>query len=142
MAKENQQAKQKDLQKKYIEYQVAEQQMKQVQQQLEKLEAQMIELSAVEQSIDDMSKTKTGEEVLVPVSGGVFFKATVKESKKFLVNVGGGVVVEKGADETKGLLHEQAKEMENFKDRLTAEMAKQLVQQQELEKELKSLIEE
>jgi prefoldin alpha subunit len=130
------------MQKKYIEYQVLEQQIKQLQQQMEKIDAQMNEAASVEQSIEDISKAKTGEEVLVPVSGGVFFKATLKESTRFLVNVGSGVVVEKGVEETKGLVKAQSSEMEKYKEHMMEELAKSIAQYQELEKELKGLVEE
>lgn len=142
MAKETQDEKRKLMQKRYIEYQVLEQQIKQLQQQMEKVDAQMNEASAVEQSIEEISKAKTGEEVLVPVSGGVFFKAAMKESTKFLVNVGSGVVVEKTVDETKGLIKAQSAEMERYKEQMMEELAKNIAQYQELEKELKGLVEE
>jgi len=142
MAKETQDEKRKLMQKRYIEYQVLEQQIKQLQQQMEKIDAQMNEAASVEQSIEDISKAKTGDEVLVPVSGGVFFKANMKENAKFLVNVGSGVVVEKTVDETKGLIKAQSAEMERYKEQMMEELAKNIAQYQELEKELKGLVEE
>jgi prefoldin alpha subunit len=142
MAKDTEAEKRKSLQKRFIEYQMLEQQIKQLQQQLEKLEAQTLEVSNVEQCIADMAKSKTGDEVLVPVSGGIFFKATVKESNMFLVNVGGNVVVEKSVDDTRGLILQQGKEIEKYKETVMMQLSKQLSELQDLEKELKGIIQE
>jgi prefoldin alpha subunit len=142
MAEEQQEEKQKEIQKKYVEYQVLEQQIKQLQQQLEKMEAQTAEIAAVEQSLTDIGKAKQGDEILVPVSGGLFFRATVKDSNHFLVNVGNNVVVEKDVEGAKQLVSDQAKEIDKYKDQVTQQLAKQLEEHQEAEKELKKLIED
>lgn len=134
--------KQKQIQQKYIEYQVAEQQIKQMQQQLERLEAQTAEASAIEQSIADISKARPGEEVLVPVSGGVFFRASMNDSKKFLVNVGSGVVVEKDVDGTKDLLKKQSDEIDRYKEHIAQQLAEHFMRFQQLEMELKRLVED
>ena len=133
--------KQKEIQQKYVEYQVAEQQIKQMQQQMERLEAQTAEANSIEQSIADISKAKPGEEVLVPVSGGVFFKATMDDNHKFLVNVGGGVVVEKDIDGTKDLLKKQSDEIDKYKTQIAQQLAEHFMKFQQLELELKKLVE-
>lgn len=142
MDEDPQMKKQKEIQRKYLEYQIAEQQIKQFQQQLEKLEAQTAEVNAVENSIEEMSKADTGDDLLVPVSGGIFFSASVKDTKKFLVNVGAGVVVEKDAAGTKALIEEQARELEKYKEQVVQQLAEHLTNYQELEAELKKLIED
>lgn len=134
-------AKQQELQKKYVEYQVMEQQIKQMQKQLEKLEQQSMEASAVEQCIVDIGNAEKGKEVLVPVTGGVFFRAKLEDSHKFLVNVGSGVVVEKDLEGTRKLLQDQAAEIAKYKEQLTNQMTNQIAKFQELEMELKKLVE-
>ncbi len=134
--------KQQELQKRFMEYQVQEQQIKQMQQQLEKLEQQTAEVSAVLQSIDDLGRAEKDSEILVPVSGGIFFPAQMKDNQRFLVNVGSGVVVEKDLDGVKALVGEQAKEIEKYRDHMTAEMGNRVEKFQEMEQELKKLIED
>ena len=134
--------KKKDLQKKYMEYQMLEQQIKQIQQQMEKLETQEKEAVVVEQSIADIAAAKTGTEILVPISGGVFFRADVKDSNRFLVNVGGGVVVEKDIDSAKELIHSQVTEISKYKTHLAEQLAEQVMQYQLIEQELHKLVED
>jgi prefoldin alpha subunit len=133
--------KQKDIQQRFMEYQMLEQQIKQLQQQLEKMEAQTAEVNKVAESVEDISKAKKGSEVLVPVSGGIFFRTTMQENSKFLVNVGSGVVVTKDAEGTKKLLKEQATEIELYKMHVAHQLEKSLEQYQMIENELKKLIE-
>jgi prefoldin alpha subunit len=142
MTKDPAEKKQKDIQRRYLEYQMEEQQIRQLQQQLEKLEAQTLEIAAVEQSIEDMSKAKQGAEVLVPVSGGIFFRANIKDNSSFLVNVGSGVVVKKDVCGTKQLIHDQATEMDKFKEQVVEQLAMHIARYQEIEGELKKMVEE
>ena len=138
---EQTQEKQKEIQKKFMEYQMLEQQIKQLQQQLEKMEGQTAEVNKVAESVEDISKAKKGAEVLVPVSGGIFFRTTMQDSSRFLVNVGSGVVVTKDAVGTKKLLKEQASEIELYKMHVAHQIQKSIEQYQELEHELKELVE-
>ncbi len=139
---DKQEDKRKALQQRYIEYQMLEQQIRQMQQQLEKLEVQTAEVATVTQSLEDISKTKDGSEVLVPVSGGIFFKAAMKQSNEFLVNVGSGIVVKKDLDGTKKLLAQQEKELDGYKEHIASQLAESIIKYQELEKELKEIMEE
>lgn len=134
--------KQQELQRKYVEYQMMEQQIKQMQQQLEKLEQQGMEAAAVEQCIVDVGNTSKGDEVLVPVTGGVFFKTKVEDSQTFLVNVGGGVVVEKDVKGTRQLIQKQSEEIVKYKEHLTKQLAEKITAFQEMEIALKKLIED
>lgn len=133
--------KQQQLQQKYMEYQMLEQQIKQMQEHAQKLEQQTAEIHAVKQSLEDMEKSEAGKEVLVPVSGGIFFRAELKDGKNFLVNVGSGVVVEKDAASTRELIENQEKEMERFKDQLMEQLVESMIRHNSMEEELKKLIE-
>ncbi len=135
-------AKQQELQRKYVEYQMMEQQIKQMQQQLEKLEQQGMEAAAVEQCIVDVGNVSKGDEVLVPVTGGVFFRTKVEDSRTFLVNVGSGVVVEKDVEGTRQLIQKQSEEIVKYKEQLTNQLSEQIMAFQEMETALKKLIED
>lgn len=137
-----QEDKKKQLQQKYVEHQMVEQQLKQLQQQLEKLELQVQEVERVNESVAELADAKEGDEILVPVSGGIFFKAKVTDASKFLINVGAGVVVSKNKEDTKILLGEQTVEISRYKEQVSQHMAHQLEAHQQLEKDIKSMMEE
>jgi len=119
MAKEE---KEKEMQSKYLQLQVLDNQIKQVQQQIQKLDAQLTELETINLSLGDLKDIKEGTEILVPVATGIFFKANIKDTKNLLVNVGSNVSVKKTADDAIGMLNEQVKEIATYKEQITGQL--------------------
>ncbi len=134
--------KAKHVQQKFMEYQMLEQQLKQMQQQLEKLDEQKKEAALVENNLDDFNHSEKGSEVLVPISGGIFFQTTLSDSRKFLVNVGQGVVVEKDLEGVKGLVKEQVKDIDRYHDQMMTEFTRSALKYQMLEEELKHMVDD
>lgn len=127
-----------ELQKKYLEYQLLDQRIKQLQQQMQTAEQQLIEIMATLQSLDEFALLDEGSEILVPVNNGIFTKARLKKENKLLVNVGASVVVDKSIEDTKKLIEKQEQEMEKIRDQI-AENINMLVEKATvLEKELSS----
>lgn len=141
-AAEEQKVKAQELQQKYMEYQMVQQQIKQLQQNLEKLEEQKKEAEAVEQGLTDFNASEKGSEVLVPLSGGIFFKTRLKDSDRFLVNVGANIVVEKDLDGVKGLVKKQKEDIGKYHNAMMTEFTKVAIRNDSLEKELKELVED
>lgn len=127
-----------ELQKKYLEYQLLDQRIKQLQQQMQTAEQQLIEIMATLQSLDEFALLDEGSEILVPVNNGIFTKARLKKENNLLVNVGASVVVDKSIEDTKKLIEKQEQEMEKIRDQI-AENINMLVEKATvLEKELSS----
>jgi prefoldin alpha subunit len=133
-------AQKMELQNKFMAYQVAEQQIKQHQEQLMKFQSQLQEISSVLQALDDISKVKRGDDVLVPLAGGIFFRAKMEEGQKFLVNVGSNTVVEKSLEDTKAIIKNQLVEIEHYKQHVTENLTNLITEYQMLESELKDII--
>ena len=128
--------KQEKLQQAYMEMQMLGQQMQSLQRQLQLIEQQNIELIAAKQAIDDISKTKQGTEILVPVIAGIFVKGHLKDNKEFIVNVGSNTAVKKSAEESKKLIDEQEEEIKKVQTQLNAELQRLGQKAALLEKEL------
>ena len=64
-----------DLQRKYIEFQLFDQQLKQFQQQLQILRQQLNELSNLDEHLNEIDKVKEGSKIMAPLGAGVFVKA-------------------------------------------------------------------
>ncbi|MCK5282626.1 MAG: prefoldin subunit alpha [Nanoarchaeota archaeon] len=131
---------QKEIQQKYLEYQMLDQKIKQIQQQAQLVDQQLIEIMATLQSIDDYDSVKDEPEILVPINNGIFAKATLKKEDKLLVNVGASVIVDKSIKETKELIEKQKKEMEEIKVKITENMDKLVVQASLIEQQISSSI--
>lgn len=130
------------LQEKYMEYQVVEQQVKQVEEQNQTLQKQIEDLNGIKEAIESMEKTKKGSELFVPISAGIFIKAEMKENSELLVNVGDNVVVPKSIKDAIKLVEKQEQEIHRYKETMASNHAMLILHQQQLEAELYAMTKE
>lgn len=128
---------QKDLQKKYFELQVLQQQMMQVQRQAGMIESQIEEMSLVKQALDDFSKAKKGDEMFVTLTPGILVKAKLEQESEVLLNVGAGAVVQKNVPDAKRVISEQESELKKVNVELAEQLEKLVKRARELSAELK-----
>lgn len=130
---------QEELQQKYLDYQKYEEHLKKLQDQHTQLDEQLLEIEYIKKSIDELTETDEGKEMLCPMSNGVFVKGKIQKPDHFLVNVGENVVCKKSPEETKQLMDKQKEEMENNKEHLKQEIQNLQANMQELEQHLQKL---
>lgn len=140
MTEKNEKAK--VLQQKYMEFQLLERQMKQVQAQIEQLESQLGELVYLEQSLEEIKHVKDGKEIFVPMGAGIFLQAALKNHQDVLVNVGSGIVVKKTVDQARELLEKQVRELRAVEEERAEKFAEMSQTAGSVEQELAKLIEE
>ncbi len=128
------------LREKYTELRLIDQHIRQLQRQLQDLENQILEIMYVQQSLDDLKDVKVGKEILVPVSNGIFAKATLKENNELLVNVGANTVVKKDVDSVKKMLEININEIKKLEQHFLQDLQKLGMQATEIEREMSSLI--
>ncbi|MBM3199450.1 prefoldin subunit alpha [Candidatus Woesearchaeota archaeon] len=131
---------QKDLNEKYIELQILEQQLKQVTQQLLALDQQLLELQRIEENIEDVKKTGKNTDMLVALGGGIFLKAEIKENNKVLMNVGANVVVEKDITASKEVISKQLDQLKDAAKQLEQEFRILAMNSQSAQEELRQFI--
>ncbi|MEA2037403.1 MAG: prefoldin subunit alpha [Nanoarchaeota archaeon] len=127
------------VQEKYIEMKTLEEQMKHMQEQAATLEQQLMETMTIKKSLDDFKKAQKGDEILVPISQGIFAKAELKENKEFLVNVGANTIVNKDIESTKKLMDKQIEEMQGVHSKAMMQLQQWALKAASIEKELKEL---
>jgi len=132
----------KKAQEMYMEFQVLEQNIKQLQKQLELITNQLMELHATNNSLDDFVKIDAGKELFVPLSSGIFVKSSIKDTSELLVNVGANVVVKKDVPSTKKLIQNQIEEIKKIQRQMIDELEKLTNHAAKLEMQLQSLISE
>lgn len=132
--------KEKKIKEKYTELQMIDQQIRQMQKRLQELENQVLEIMYVQQSLDDLKNVKVGKEILVPVSNGIFAKATLKENNELLVNVGASTVVKKDIASVKKMLEGNVNEIKKLESHFLQDLQKLSLQAAEIEKEMNLLI--
>ena len=132
--------KKEAIQEKYMQLQMINQHLKQMQQQAEVVETQLGELISTYQALEELKKIKKDTVILVPVSSGIFVKAEIKDSENLLVNVGSDTVVLKGHPATKELIKKQLDELKEFHEKVHMEMQKLALASNSLEEELGELV--
>ena len=103
--------KEEKLQKLYLEFQMVDQSIKQLEKQSMTLNNQLMELMVTKQALEETKNIKEGTEVLAPLSSGIYIKTQLKDNKNFIVNVGSNVTAVKNIDSTKKLIDTQIDEI-------------------------------
>jgi prefoldin alpha subunit len=99
-----------------IKFQMFEKQIQQLQEQIQAVEQGTVELQMLELGLDDL-KGKTGQDILAPMGKGIFVKAKLI-SEELLVDIGDKKFVTKNIDDTKKLIGNQVKKLEDIKKEL------------------------
>ena len=132
--------KEKKVQEMYMEFQALDQRIKQIQKHLEVLTNQIMEMTGTGNSLDEINKMKKDRELLVPLSSGIFAKATLSDTTDLLVNVGANVVVTKNIASAKKLINGQVEEMKKLQRRMIEDLEKMAERAGNLEVQLQSMV--
>ncbi len=129
-----------ELQQKYVELQLLDRQIKELQQQIQIIDEQSLDFRVGVQGLSDIEKTQEGSEILVPVSNGIFAWATLTNSSEFLVSVGSNVMVVKSMVETRKLLDEKIATLSQYRDEIVLNLQQLDEQIRRLEAEVRKLM--
>lgn len=135
-------SKEKKAQELYMEFKMLEQHIKQLQTQLEAVTQQLIELHSTSNSLEEFKKIIDGKEIFVPLSSGIFAKASIKDTSELLVNVGASVAVKKDVASTKKLIQNQIEEIKKIQKHMIDDLGKMTNHAMQLERQLQSLVSE
>jgi len=80
-------------------------------QQVTLIEELLGEYRRVKSALDEISKAKEGEEILVPIGGNIFIHASLKDTSNVMTGVGGGVVTEKSISKAMVFVDKKIKEL-------------------------------
>ena len=120
-----------DLQEKYMEFKVVQEQIEKISQHVEYLNTQFSEIESSKEALEELAKTAIGSELLAPVANGIFLKTKLASTQNLLVNVGADTIVEKTIPQVLELLEAQSSqitqkiaEVEQFLQELNAHALK------------------
>jgi prefoldin alpha subunit len=96
-----------------FKFSMFERQIGEIQQQIEAVSKGIAELASLNFGLDEL-KGGTGKEIFAPFGKGIFIKAKLL-SEELNVDIGNGNFVKKSIPETKELIQEQIKKLEQIK---------------------------
>src|SRR3989338_2355300 len=131
--------KEKKAQEIYMQFQMLDQHIKQLQRQLEAVTNQLVELSVTGSSLDEFKNLSPGKEIFVPLSSGIFAKASIKDTSELLVNVGANVAFKKDVASTKSLIQSQMEEIKKIQKQMIDELEKMTSHAAHLEMQLQNM---
>lgn len=134
--------KEKKAQEMYMEFQMIDQHIKQLQKQLQAITQQLMEFESTSMSLEDLQKVPSGKEIFVPLSSGIFTKATINDTSELLVNVGANIIVSKDIASTKKLIANQVEEVRKLQKRMMDELEKMTEKAAKIEEQLQALVSE
>ena len=132
----NDESNRKKLEQRYMQLQYLAEHMKALQVQHQQLQMQIKELEQTNEALSEFSNVKSGSEVLVPVAGGIFTKATLGEVSELIVNIGGKTAITKSIPDVQAMLTIQIQEIRAAEIELTKQLETLGVQAGAIEAEL------
>ena len=126
----------------YVKIKTLREEVDKLSEQLQEIDGKTLEIHEMIQAVKQADEIQAGDELLVPLTNGVFIKATAKENQELLLNVGADSVVKKTPKQTVTLLKEQQQSLTTFRQQVTQKREEVAKQAQEVEEEVTKRIQE
>ncbi|MDW8034636.1 MAG: prefoldin subunit alpha [Nitrososphaerota archaeon] len=85
--------------------------------------ASLNDLQVSKSTLEDISKAGEGVELFIDIGGGVYGKAFLKDTNRFLVNAGSGILIERNLEETLKLVEKRINDLNNARGSLESQMS-------------------
>lgn len=112
----------KEQQELMFKLSMFEQQIRQLQQQIQAVEQGIVEINNLSIGLEEL-KGSEGKEIFAPIGRGIYAKAKLL-SEELTVDIGGGNFVKKSIDDTKNIISEQIKKLQDVKKDLNDNLEK------------------
>ena len=129
--------KEKEIQQKYLEFQMFQQQLEQITQYLRELDMKLGEYVLTKKGLSDLEKVKVGSEIFAPIAPGIFVKAELKDTNELLVNIGANISAIKDRSQAIKLIDRQIEAVQQTQAQLNDKVVQINEQAQKLAKEFK-----
>jgi prefoldin alpha subunit len=126
--------------REYVELEMVNQRLTELNQSLQMTEQQLEQVSIALAVMKELQSSKEGQELLVPIGGGVFFSVERSAISDIKVAVGAGIVVDKSNEDAQVFVQKQFDELQAYYQKLittydlTAQKAQQL--QEEIDRKM------
>jgi prefoldin alpha subunit len=124
-----------DTQKKMIQLQILEANLKALQERINFLAERMNEIESTKLAIEDMRHTKPNE-ALVPLGSGSFVHGRIENTDEIIKGIGGGVALKKSGEEATAILDSALKDMEKNFEELKSQMLNSSLEFEKIQEEI------
>jgi len=103
-------------------------QLESIENQQNYLQAAIMDYQKAKLTVEKLSETKSGKEILIPIGGGVYTYATSKKPSKVLADIGSGIVIEKNPKDASGIIDKRIDALQSDQQSLS-QMSEQIKNQ-------------
>ncbi|MEE9474888.1 MAG: prefoldin subunit alpha [Candidatus Hydrothermarchaeaceae archaeon] len=122
------------------EYELSRSQLELYQQNLELIDGRLSELRMIDNALDEIKDTNKNNEMLVPIGGDTFIKASIIDPENVIVGVGASVAVKKTIGDAKEDIEDKIAELEKVRADHTSNLEKLISKLRELEPSVQSIV--
>jgi prefoldin alpha subunit len=133
---------QQEIQQKYAEIQLINQNFQQIQNNISLLNQQSEVLIKVNEALDSIKDVKERTSLLIPLGGGLFMKSKIDKKNDFFVSVGSDVLVKKDLEESKKIIKKQIDEISEVISQLEMNLHELSLRSQKIQEDLNKCIPE
>lgn len=134
--------KRKELQEILMEAESCKKQMDAIRREMEVASSVMEELSSSIKALQALKESRAGTEILVPIGGGSFIRAELKDPGKVIVGAGSNISIEKDIDSAQKILEDRSSEMSKAMERLNGNFSEINARLAELDEIYRMLVSE
>ena len=93
-------------------------QMNSLEMQSQYLQAAIADYNKAKITLEQLSNTDTGTEILLPIGGSTYIDAATKNTSKVLFDIGGGIVTEKTSEEAIKKIDKRIEDLQKTQEKL------------------------
>lgn len=131
---------QEEVQKKMLQFQILEGNMRALQGQLEQAMARIEEAARTKMALEEFEKVKANDSAMVPVGAGTFVKGKITDCENVLVSIGSDMAVMKTREEAINFTDDRIAEIQKLAEDLSAQERAVAAELQRLQPELQKLL--
>ncbi|HDQ16424.1 MAG TPA: prefoldin subunit alpha [Bacteroidetes bacterium] len=111
-------SKEEELQKYMMVLEQYKEQINQLDMQSQYLQAAVMDYNKAKITLENLSKTDDDSETLIPIGGGAFVYASLKNTSKVLIDIGSDLVAEKNFEGAIKKIEKRIEELQKNQDRV------------------------
>jgi prefoldin alpha subunit len=115
--------RQEELRQISVELRLLEQTAEAMQSRIDMINAVTTDLTYASMAIEGLEKEKEDSELLIPIGGNSFIKATLKSPDKLIIGMGAGISIEKSLQEAKEIVKKRLENTQKTRQSLEQQLA-------------------
>jgi prefoldin alpha subunit len=127
-----------DFQKKVIQFQMMEANLKAMQDRANLLSERIQEIDATKSAVEELENVKPSV-ALIPIGSSTFVTGRIENSDEVIVGIGGGIAVKKKRKDAMATLDEALKDMDKDLDEAKGQITNLAFEMEKLQEELERL---